>query len=212
MRNIINYHFSQLMREKCHFHSQLSFIHFYFILFLLYRQYWTWVAKNNKANYGKLEDYMEGYIADAESLKRTFIKSLSTFLKISMSDLAPKKNGPPDKSAPQMTITAAPAPLKKQKIAIEESEVQVPAKSNSRDISSINNSNNSSSNSSSNLLKLKTISSSASATTAPTTSAVSTSNIVPSVVEKKAAKYCRETFRDLLSQVRSFLSLYSPSD
>ena len=178
------------------------------------RQYWTWVAKNNKANYGKLEDYMEGYIADAESLKRTFIKSLSTFLKISMSDLAPKKNGPPDKSAPQMIVTTAPAPLKKQKIIFEESEVQVPAKSNSRDVTSVSSSNSSSSGSSSNLLKLKTTSSSSSGgTTAATTtaSAVSASNIVPSVVEKKAAKYCRETFRDLLSQVRTFSVLYSSS-
>lgn len=179
------------------------------------RQYWTWVAKNNKANYGKLEDYMEGYIADAESLKRTFIKSLSTFLKISMSDLAPKKNGPPDKSAPQMIVTTAPAPLKKQKTVIEESEVQIPVKSNSRDVTFVSSSsNNSSSGSSSNLLKLKTTSSSsAGSTTAATTTAstVSASNIVPSVVEKKAAKYCRETFRDLLSQVRTFSILCTSS-
>jgi hypothetical protein len=166
------------------------------------------VAKNNKANNGKLEDHMEGYIADAESLKRTFIKSLSTYLKISMSDLAPKKNGPEDKLAPQIAVHAVPAPVKKQKILIEESEVQVPLKSNSRDLSSLSSSS-SSSGSSSNLLKLKTTSSSSSTAAATaTTAGAGVSTIAPSVIEKKAAKYCRETFRDLLSQVRM---LFTPS-
>ena len=169
------------------------------------------MAKNNKANNGKLEDHMEGYIADAESLKRTFIKSLSTYLKISMSDLAPKKNGPEDKSAPQIAGQAVPAPVKKQKILIEESEVQVPLKSSSRDLSllSSSSSSSSSSGSSSNLLKLKTTSSSSSTAAATaTTAGAGVSTIAPSVIEKKAAKYCRETFRDLLSQVRM---LFIPS-
>lgn len=171
------------------------------------------MAKNNKANNGKLEEHMEGYIADAESLKRTFIKSLSTYLKISMSDLAPKKNGPEDKIATQIAVQAVPAPAKKQKILIEESEVQVPLKSNPRDASLLSSS---SSGSSSNLLKFKTSSSSSStaAVTATTAGAsagagAGVSNIVPSVIEKKAAKYCRETFRDLLSQVR-MLSIQLP--
>lgn len=174
------------------------------------------MAKNNKANNGKLEEHMEGYIADAESLKRTFIKSLSTYLKISMSDLAPKKNGPEDKFAPQIAVQAVPAPAKKQKIVNEESEVQVPLKSISRDASLLSSSG--SSGSSSNLLKLKTSSSfsstaSATAITAGASAGAGVSNIAPGVIEKKAAKYCRETFRDLLSQVRmlfiplSFLDL-----
>jgi hypothetical protein len=165
------------------------------------------VAKNNKANNGKLEDHMEGYIADAESLKRTFIKSLSTYLKISMSDLAHKKNGSEDKFAPQIAGQAVPAPVKKQKILVEESEVQVPLKSNSRDFSLLSSSS-SSSGSSSNLLKLKTTSSSSSTAAATATTATAgagVSTIALSVIEKKAAKYCRETFRDLLSQVRTLI-------
>lgn len=151
---------------------------------------------------------MEGYIADAESLKKTFIRSLATYLKISMSDLAPRRNIPDEKplaSIPNLSVS------RKIKNVVEEKESVV--KSNGREVlSSVsgnidknngsnssnhnngnkNSSNDSHSNNNSNRNNPPQGNSSGSGTLSGTNSAA---------IDRKIAKYCRETFRDLFVQV-----------
>jgi hypothetical protein len=142
---------------------------------------------------------MEGYITDAENLKKTFIKSLSTYLKVSISDLAPRKGTADEKPAPQAAQPAPTLILKKPRSApdggSEAPSRAIPAP-DSAPPSAVT-------------AQTSIASTSASVKSSIPSQMIQTgSSAFSSVaVDRKTAKYCRETFKELLVQV----SLPSPS-
>ena len=143
---------------------------------------------------------MEGYITDAENLKKTFIKSLSTYLKVSISDLAPRKGAADEKPVPQAVVPAPTLILKKPRNVPDSSSdgpyrshlptdsVSVPAVTVQTSSASTSGSGSSSAGSVKSSLPAQTIQTGSSAFSSV-------------ALDRKTAKYCRETFKDLLVQV-----------